>query len=184
MAIKVRVENLVKTYGGGFRALDGISMSAEEGEVIAVIGPSGSGKSTFLRCINMLETPTSGRVFVDGAELTSPRTDINRERRKIGMVFQQFNLFPHLSAKRNIMLAPVDHRLLTKRQAEGYGQPDVASVAQKERRGAADLLGVLPQDELVYEYDCEGKPLISLPEDAPVKAALKSLLDTLALPRN
>jgi polar amino acid transport system ATP-binding protein len=103
---------------GGFRALDGISMSAEEGEVIAVIGPSGSGKSTFLRCLNMLETPTSGKVFVDGAELTSPRTDINRERCKIGMVFQQFNLFPHLSAKKNIMLAPVDHRLMTKRQAE------------------------------------------------------------------
>jgi polar amino acid transport system ATP-binding protein len=117
MAIKVRIENLYKTFDT-FEALNGVSMRADEGDVIVVIGPSGSGKSTLLRCINMLEKPTSGKIFVNEAELTSPKININHERRKIGMVFQQFNLFAHLSVKKNIMLAPVDHKMLTKKQAE------------------------------------------------------------------
>jgi polar amino acid transport system ATP-binding protein len=93
-------------------------MEAYEGDVICVIGPSGSGKSTFLRCINMLEKPTSGQVFVDGHELTEKRANINRARRNIGMVFQQFNLFPHLTAKKNVMFAPVDLKLMHKKEAE------------------------------------------------------------------
>ncbi|MDR2796454.1 MAG: amino acid ABC transporter ATP-binding protein [Spirochaetaceae bacterium] len=117
MAIKVRVENLYKTFDT-FEALNGISMQADEGDVVVVIGPSGSGKSTLLRCLNLLEKPTSGKIFIDGVELTSPKVNINRERRKIGMVFQQFNLFPHINVKKNIMLAPVDHKIMTKSQAE------------------------------------------------------------------
>jgi polar amino acid transport system ATP-binding protein len=117
MAIKIRIENLYKTFDT-FEALNGVSMRANEGDVIVVIGPSGSGKSTLLRCINMLEKPTSGKIFVNETELTSPKININHERRKIGMVFQQFNLFAHLSVKKNIMLAPVDHKMLTKKQAE------------------------------------------------------------------
>ncbi|GHU39634.1 peptide ABC transporter ATP-binding protein [Spirochaetia bacterium] len=117
MAEKVRVENLYKTFDT-FEALNGVSMKADEGEVIVIIGPSGSGKSTFLRCLNMLETPTSGKIFVNGVELTAPGVNINKERRNIGMVFQQFNLFPHLSVKKNIMLSPVDQKVMTKKSAE------------------------------------------------------------------
>jgi polar amino acid transport system ATP-binding protein len=93
-------------------------MEANEGDVITVIGPSGSGKSTFLRCLNLLETPTSGKIFINNVEITAKKVNINKERRNIGMVFQQFNLFPHISVKKNIMLAPVDHKLLSKKQAE------------------------------------------------------------------
>ena len=111
MEAKVCVKDLRKSFGT-LEVLKGVSMEACEGDVICVIGPSGSGKSTFLRCINMLEKPTAGQVFVDGHELTGKRVNINRARRNIGMVFQQFNLFPHLTAKKNIMFAPVDVKLM------------------------------------------------------------------------
>jgi polar amino acid transport system ATP-binding protein len=135
MAIKVRVENLYKTFDT-FEALNGVSMQANEGDVIVVIGPSGSGKSTLLRCINMLEKPTSGKIFVNEVELTSPKININHERRKIGMVFQQFNLFAHLSVKKNIMLAPVDHKILTKKQAEACAEELLERVGLTDKAGA------------------------------------------------
>ncbi|MDR0386616.1 MAG: amino acid ABC transporter ATP-binding protein [Treponema sp.] len=117
MEAKVCIKDLHKSFGS-LEVLKGVSMEAREGDVICVIGPSGSGKSTFLRCINMLEKPTSGQVFVDGHELTGKRANINRARRNIGMVFQQFNLFPHLTAKKNIMFAPVELKLMHKPEAE------------------------------------------------------------------
>jgi polar amino acid transport system ATP-binding protein len=137
MEAKVCVKDLHKSFGP-LEVLKGVSMEAHEGDVICVIGPSGSGKSTFLRCINMLEKPTSGQVFVDGHELTGKRVNINRARRNIGMVFQQFNLFPHLTAKKNIMFAPVDLKLMHKREAE------VKALEILKRVGLRDKADVYP----------------------------------------
>jgi polar amino acid transport system ATP-binding protein len=114
---KVVVKDLHKSFGK-LEVLKGISMDAREGDVISIIGPSGSGKSTFLRCLNMLERPTSGTVIVDDHEMTHKHVNLNKARRSIGMVFQQFNLFPHLTAKGNIMFAPVDLGLMHKKEAE------------------------------------------------------------------
>jgi polar amino acid transport system ATP-binding protein len=93
-------------------------MEVDAGDVICIIGPSGSGKSTLLRCLNMLEVPSSGTVIIDGYEMTGKKADLNKMRRNIGMVFQQFNLFPHMTAKKNVMFAPVDLKLMNKKEAE------------------------------------------------------------------
>ena len=116
MATKVDVINLHKEFGD-LKVLRGINFQVEDGEVVCLIGPSGSGKSTILRCLNKLEESTDGTIIVDGHEITSKTTDINKVRQKIGMVFQQFNLFPHLSVVENIMMAPVDLKLMTKQEA-------------------------------------------------------------------
>ena len=115
--IKVKVENLKKSFGS-LEVLKDINMEVKEGEVVCLIGPSGSGKSTFLRCLNKLEEPTGGVIIVDDYDLMAKTSDINKIRENIGMVFQQFNLFSHLSVLQNIMLAPVDRKRLTKEQAE------------------------------------------------------------------
>ncbi len=114
--IKVKVENLKKNFGS-LEVLKDINMEVKEGEVVCLIGPSGSGKSTFLRCLNKLEEPTAGVIIVDDYDLMAKTSDINKIRENIGMVFQQFNLFPHLSVLQNIMLAPVDRKRMTKEQA-------------------------------------------------------------------
>jgi len=115
--IKVAVTDLYKSFGK-LEVLKGVSMTANEGDVICVIGPSGSGKSTFLRCLNMLEKPTSGTIVVDNHEMTHKHVNLNKARRHIGMVFQHFYLFPHLTAKQNVMFAPVELRVMHKKQAE------------------------------------------------------------------
>ena len=115
--IKVKVENLKKSFGS-LEVLKDINMEVKEGEVVCLIGPSGSGKSTFLRCLNKLEEPTGGVIIVDDYDLMAKTSDINKIRENIGMVFQQFNLFPHQSVLQNIMLAPVDRKRMTKEQAE------------------------------------------------------------------
>ena len=115
--IKVKVENLKKSFGS-LEVLKDINMEVKEGEVVCLIGPSGSGKSTFLRCLNKLEEPTGGVIIVDDYDLMAKTSDINKIRENIGMVFQQFNLVPHLSVLQNIMLAPVDRKRMTKEQAE------------------------------------------------------------------
>jgi polar amino acid transport system ATP-binding protein len=117
MEAKITVSNLYKSFGK-LPVLKGISMEADEKDVICVIGPSGSGKSTFLRCINRLERATSGTIVVNGYEITDKKININKARRHIGMVFQQFNLFPHFTAKQNVMFAPVDLKLVSKKKAE------------------------------------------------------------------
>ncbi|EJL29164.1 amino acid ABC transporter ATP-binding protein [Brevibacillus sp. BC25] len=101
----IHVENLKKSFGS-LEVLKDISTTIEEREVVCVIGPSGSGKSTFLRCLNQLEEVTSGKITIEGVEVTSPKVDINKLRERVGMVFQRFNLFPHLTVLENIMLAP------------------------------------------------------------------------------
>jgi len=115
--VLIRVRDLKKYYNGdAIKALDGITTDIVHGEVVVVIGPSGSGKSTFLRSLNLLELPTSGSIEFDGAEITDPKTDINLHRQKMGMVFQHFNLFPHMTVLRNMTLAPT--KLLKKPEAE------------------------------------------------------------------
>ena len=104
--VLIQVQNLTKKFDDNM-VLDGISAEICKGEVVAIIGPSGSGKSTFLRSLNLLEKPTGGKIFVEGADITDPKIDIDKHRQKIGMVFQQFNLFPHKTVKENIMLARV-----------------------------------------------------------------------------
>ena len=114
--VLIQVKDLKKAFGTN-QVLDGITTDICQGEVVAVIGPSGSGKSTFLRSLNLLEVPTGGQILFEGTDITDPKVDINRHRQKIGMVFQQFNLFPHKTVKENIMLAPVTLKLMSKEEA-------------------------------------------------------------------
>ncbi|MBQ4091757.1 MAG: amino acid ABC transporter ATP-binding protein [Firmicutes bacterium] len=117
MKQKVKVNNLHK-YFGKLEVLRGVDVEIKEGEVVCVIGPSGGGKSTFLRCLNRLEEVTDGEIIVDDHVITDKKADINKIREKIGMVFQSFNLFAHLTVKKNIMLAPVELKKMSKEQAE------------------------------------------------------------------
>ena len=112
----ISVRDLKKHYDGGVHALDGVDMDVERGEVVVIIGPSGSGKSTLLRSLNLLENPTSGQIIVDGVDLMDRKTNINLHRQKMGMVFQHFNLFPHMTVLKNMTLAPT--KLLKKSKAE------------------------------------------------------------------
>lgn len=115
----ISVRNLVKEFNGGaVKALDHCSLDIGRGEVVAIIGPSGSGKSTFLRSLNLLETPTEGEVYFEGVNLADKKVDIDLHRRRMGMVFQHFNLFPHKTVMQNITMAPVHLKLMTKEEAE------------------------------------------------------------------
>lgn len=113
----IKVENLTKKFDR-LTVLDGISETIEKGEKIVIIGPSGGGKSTFLRCLNLLETPTSGKIIFEGTDITDKKTDINKIRQKMGMVFQHFNLFPHKTVLQNLTLAPVMLKVLKEDEAE------------------------------------------------------------------
>ena len=113
----IEVKNLHKSFNG-VEVLSGIDEEIEEGEVVVIIGPSGSGKSTFLRCLNLLETPDDGQVIIDGEQINLPKVDVNVVRQKMGMVFQHFNLFPHLTVMENITLAPVELKKMTPEQAK------------------------------------------------------------------
>ena len=120
--VLIQVQDLKKHFTGtsAIKALDGVSVDIKKGEVVVVIGPSGSGKSTFLRCLNLLEVPTAGRILFDGVDITDKSCNINLHRQKMGMVFQHFNLFPHMTILRNMTLAPV--KLLHKSQEEADAQ--------------------------------------------------------------
>ncbi len=130
--IKVKVEQLKKSFGS-LEVLKGIDLEVKEGEVVCLIGPSGSGKSTFLRCLNRLEETTAGTVIVDDNDLTDSKCNINKVRENIGMVFQQFNLFPHLNVMENIMLAPVDRKKMSKEEAQRTAKTLLAAVGLEEK---------------------------------------------------
>ncbi|OQO71621.1 peptide ABC transporter ATP-binding protein [Enterococcus villorum] len=165
MAEKILVEHLVKKYGDN-TVLNDINVSINEGEVVCIIGPSGSGKSTFLRCLNRLEEPTDGEIIIDGAHLMDKNTDINLIRQHIGMVFQHFNLFPHLSVLENITLAPMDLKKESKEEAEKKAvnllqtvgledkkdmYPEMLSGGQKQRVAIARALAMNPDIMLFDE---------------------------------
>lgn len=138
----IDVKKLEKAYGT-HHVLKGIDEHIEKGEKVVIIGPSGSGKSTFLRCLNLLEQPTGGTITFEGVDITDPKNDINKMRQKMGMVFQQFNLFPHLTVKENIKLAPVKLGLMSQEEADKralellarVGLPDKANAYPKQLSG-------------------------------------------------
>ena len=128
----IDVKNLEKNFGGA-NVLDGITTTIEKGEKVVVIGPSGSGKSTFLRCLNRLEEATGGEIWFEGANICDPKCDIDRLRQKIGLVFQQFNLFPHLTVRQNITLAPVKLGLMDAAQANQKAEELLARIGLSEK---------------------------------------------------
>ena len=162
----IQVQNLTKTFGGSVHALNGVSTDIKKGEVVCVIGPSGSGKSTFLRCLNRLEDPTDGRIIFAGEDLMDPKTDIDMHRQKMGMVFQHFNLFPHMSILKNMTIAPMKLQKRGKDEAEGqamkllervgladraYAYPSQLSGGQKQRIAIVRALCMNPEVMLFDE---------------------------------
>ncbi|WP_026554227.1 amino acid ABC transporter ATP-binding protein [Arthrobacter sp. 35W] len=165
MSPKIQVKGLKKSFGSN-EVLKGIDVDVAEGEVVCVIGPSGSGKSTFLRCLNKLEDITGGNVVVDGFDLTDPKVDLNAVRQHIGMVFQHFNLFPHMTVIQNIMLAPVELKKADKAAARAKAlellkrvglaekadaRPASLSGGQKQRVAIARALAMNPDIMLFDE---------------------------------
>lgn len=163
----ISVEDLVKEYNGGkVVALDHCSLNVKKGQVIAIIGPSGSGKSTMLRSLNLLEEPTSGKIYFNGIDLTSKGVDINKHRQKIGMVFQHFNLFPHKTVLENITMAPVTLKKQTEEESKetalnllervglidkAYEYPNMLSGGQKQRIAIVRALAMEPEVMLFDE---------------------------------
>lgn len=160
----IEVKNLIKSFDGNV-VLNGISETIEKGEKVVIIGPSGSGKSTFLRCLNLLETPDSGEIWFEGEQINTKKCDINRVRRKMGMVFQHFNLFPHLTVLQNITLAPTMLKLQSKAEAEQNAKrlleriglldkadtyPNMLSGGQKQRIAIVRSLAMNP-DMMLFD---------------------------------
>lgn len=157
-------KNLKKEFGSSL-VLNGINETIEKGEKVVIIGPSGSGKSTFLRCLNLLEVPTEGEIWFEGKKITDKNADINKIRQKMGMVFQQFNLFPHLSVLENITLAPTKLKIMTKDEAndkavellkrigltdKAYSYPNQLSGGQKQRIAIIRALAMNP-DVMLFD---------------------------------
>ena len=155
----INVENLSKNFGN-LKVLKNISTTINKGEIISIIGPSGSGKSTFLRCINKLEEPTEGHIYIDDMDLMDKNTDINKIRERVGMVFQHFNLFPHMTVLENLILSPTIVKKETKEEAEKYAlyllqkvglsdkansYPNQLSGGQKQRIAIARALAMKPE---------------------------------------
>ncbi len=135
--ILIKAEGLEKHYyNGAIKALDGISTEIHKGEVVVIIGPSGSGKSTFLRCLNLLEVPTGGQILFRGVDITDPKTNINLHRQKMGMVFQHFNLFPHMTILKNMTLAPIKLLKKSEEEAKAHAMTLLRRVGLEERANA------------------------------------------------
>ncbi len=133
--VLIKVKNLEKSFGE-IEVLKGINTDIKKGEVVVVIGPSGSGKSTFLRALNLLEAPTGGNIYFEGTDITDPKVNINLHRRKMGMVFQQFNLFPHMNILKNMSIAPIKLLNLSKEEAEKNALELLDKVGLKDRAEA------------------------------------------------
>ncbi len=131
----IRVTDLCKSFNG-MQVLNGINLEIDKGDVICIIGPSGSGKSTFLRCLNLLEKPSSGSILFEGCELTDKNVDLNKHRQKMGMVFQQFNLFPHMTVLDNLTCAPIMLKKATKEQSEKKAMELLARIGLADRADA------------------------------------------------
>ena len=163
----ISAQNVCKHFGGGkIKALDGVSADIREGEVVVIIGPSGSGKSTFLRCMNLLEVPTGGQILFQGMDITDKNANINLHRQKMGMVFQHFNLFPHMTILQNMTLAPIQLLKKPKEEADRYAMqllqrvglgdranayPSQLSGGQKQRVAIVRALAMNPQVMLFDE---------------------------------
>ncbi len=160
----IKVENLHKSFGD-LEVLKGVNEHIKKGEVVAVIGPSGGGKSTFLRCLNLLETPTEGSIIFEGVDITKEKTNLDKHRQKMGMVFQHFNVFPHMTVLENITMAPVLLKKKTKREAEEmackllervglldkkYEYPRRLSGGQKQRLAIVRALAMEP-DVMLFD---------------------------------
>ena len=163
--LAIKIEDLYKAFGN-LKVLQGISTDIRRGEVVAVIGPSGSGKSTFLRCMNLLENPTSGKIYIDGEDITGRKTNIMKMRQNVGMVFQHFHLFPHMSVLDNVTYAPMKVKHMSKESARQEGMellskvglaekanvyPSKLSGGQKQRVAIARALAMKPQVMLFDE---------------------------------
>jgi polar amino acid transport system ATP-binding protein len=162
--VLIKVDNLHKKFGN-LEVLKGVSTEIKKGEVVVVIGPSGCGKSTFLRCLNLLEEPEKGRVFFEGQDITDHKTDINLHRQKVGMVFQQFNLFPHMTIIRNMTLALTKLRKMPKQEARARALALLGKVGLEDRaesypsqlsggqRQRVAIVRALAMDPLVMLFD-------------------------------
>ena len=180
----IQVQNLTKTFGGSVHALNGVSTDIKKGEVVCVIGPSGSGKSTFLRCLNRLEDPTDGRIIFAGEDLMDPKTDIDMHRQKMGMVFQHFNLFPHMSILKNMTIAPMKLQKRGKDEAEGQAMKLLERVGLADRANAypSQLSGgqkqriaiarTLLKDNNILIFD-DSLSAVDTETDAQIRAALR-----------
>ncbi|NMA83685.1 MAG: amino acid ABC transporter ATP-binding protein [Epulopiscium sp.] len=161
----IKIQGLYKQFGK-LQVLKGIDEEIKQGEVVVIVGPSGSGKSTFLRCINRMEEPSQGHIWIQGEDITHPKTDINKMRQKVGMVFQHFNLFPHMNVLQNITLAPMKLKGLSKEKAEekayqlldkvglrekALEYPNKLSGGQKQRIAIARALAMEPEIMLFDE---------------------------------
>ncbi len=154
--IVIRTEDLCKYYKGDIHALHNVTAEIKKGEVVVVIGPSGSGKSTFLRSLNLIESATSGKVLFEGIDITDKKVDINTHRQRMGMVFQQFNLFPHMTVLKNLTLAPMKLKKMPKAQAEEMALNLLDRVGLKDRANAypAQLSGGQKQRVAIVRALC------------------------------
>ena len=163
--VLIRTENLKKVFPGGLHALNGVNQEIRKGEVVVIVGPSGSGKSTFLRSLNLLEVPTEGHIYFDGTDLTGKKVDLDKHRQRMGMVFQHFNLFPHMTILKNMTLAPMKLQKRPKEEVEKQAMellqrvgladranayPSQLSGGQKQRLSIARAIAVNPE---VYIFD-------------------------------
>ena len=185
----IKVEGLRKYFKNGtIKALDGIDAEIHKGEVVVIIGPSGSGKSTFLRCLNLLETPTGGHIYFGGDDITSPSSDINLHRQKMGMVFQHFNLFPHMTVLGNATLAPIKLLGKSKQEAESDALELLARVGLPDKALAypSQLSGGQKQRVAIVRALCMGPDVMLFDEptsalDPEMVGEVLDVMKTLAL---